>query len=75
MDEKLACKNIRQAIMPIKYSDLERVQEGFYKSKCPVCHEGVLPLSRDLSNKGKIIEHDTCLLCGQRFRYIDFETI
>ena len=64
--------NIRNRPIVVKHEDLERFcDESSYKRKCPKCKEGVLFVRRD--GNLKIIEHDMCWGCGQRFIYSDVE--
>ena len=58
----------------IKHSSLKRVGDSLFRSECPKCKDGILPVTRDQKTL-KIIAEDYCLLCGQRFIYEDFETI
>ena len=58
-------KNIRKPSVKIKHSDLERFSDdSIFKSICPVCKIGILPLSRDLK-EFKLMNTDRCMLCGQ----------
>lgn len=58
----------------LKHSSLKRVGDSVFKSECPKCKDGILPVTRDPKTL-KIIAEDYCLLCGQHFIYEDFERI
>ncbi len=45
---------------------------GSFKSLCPFCDKGLLPVSRN-QESGELLPADRCLLCGQLVIYDDFE--
>jgi len=67
----LVGKNIKRPVKKIKHQDLERYGDSIFKSICPECKEGLLLVRRD-SDSSKLLDNDMCVLCGQRFKYIDF---
>ena len=67
-------KNLDKPIIEVKHADLERFGESLYRSECPKCGKGLLLVGRD--NKTFILqEYDLCILCGQKFRYLDIEDL
>ena len=75
MSEKtLAGCNMDKPIVEVKWSELELVQSGQYKSECPVCKKGMLLIGRD-KETFELQELDMCILCGQKFRYLDIEDL
>jgi hypothetical protein len=53
----------------VQHGKLTRSGESPYRSKCPVCKEGLLLIAR-LDN-GDLNKLDSCIRCGQRFVYED----
>ena len=45
-----------------------------YKRECPFCENGLLLVGRDRETM-ELEEHDGCIGCGQRVRYLDIEKI
>ncbi len=70
----LAGINIQKPIIRIPHSKLERSGDSIFKSKCPECKEGILLMWRD-SDFFKLEDGDMCILCGQRFIYLDIDDI
>lgn len=62
--------NINKPIKKVKHADLERIGDARYKSKCPFCPEGILPVRRD-QNTLRLQYEDACYYCGQRVLYTD----
>jgi hypothetical protein len=64
-------QNLRKALLHVRHSDLARIgpTSGHYKSRCPACKEGVLPVRRGPA--GTLSRLDVCLFCGQQFFYVD----
>lgn len=62
--------NIHKPIVRLKHAKLERVGDSRYKSKCPLCKVGVLPVRRDQETM-KLLDTDACYHCGQRVFYTD----
>lgn len=59
----------------VKHSELERASENSrYKSNCPSCPDGVLPVRRHTLTY-ELEEMDFCLGCGQAFIYEDIEQV
>jgi len=73
LERKIKDRQRRKPIR-LKHSSLRRVGDSMFKSECPKCREGTLPVTRDQKTL-KVIAEDYCLLCGQRFIYTDFERI
>ena len=72
--ELLAGVNIRKPAVAVKHSSLTRFGDSAYKSVCPVCKEGILPVGRD-PRSFELQEYDRCFLCGQQFQYLDIEQL
>jgi len=72
--KQLALKNIKKPIKKVKHQDLTRFnpENSIFKSICPVCKKGILLVGRDQMTFD-ILTNDVCVLCGQRFIYIDIE--
>lgn len=63
--------NLKKPPIEVKHSELERASdESAYRSICPVCHEGVLLISRPIG-VFKLRRDERCTLCGQTFWYTD----
>lgn len=61
--------------LEVRHADLERVgPKDRWKSRCPVCGEGVLTVRRNELTL-EIERWDACLLCGQRFQYMDIRAM
>ncbi len=56
------------------HSKLRPADAGRYKSECPKCRIGMLPVRRD-DKTFNILKEDNCLLCGQHFIYADVDNI
>jgi len=59
-------------VIQVSHADLERWDDGPYKSKCPTCKDGILMICRD-SSTFKLQRRDRCISCGQQFNYTDAE--
>ena len=66
--------NFDKPVIEVRHAELQRVGDSAYKSACPVCGEGVLAVRRHPVTF-ELLELDTCLLCGQQFRYLDIKGI
>jgi hypothetical protein len=66
--------NIQKPVIMVKHSELERSDESIFRSNCPECKEGILPVSRNYETF-ELEAEDRCLLCGQRYIYQDIEEI
>lgn len=64
--------NSDKPILDVEHKKLIRVGVSPYRSDCPVCKKGILPVTRH-SKTYKLLEFDRCLLCGQRVRYTDIQ--
>lgn len=62
-------KNRAEPFRWVKHGELTRSGESPYRSKCPVCKEGLLLIAR-LDN-GDLNKLDSCIRCAQRFVYED----
>ena len=58
----------------VKHAELKRVGESDFKSKCPVCDDGILLVKRDVTTL-KVLADDICISCGQQFHYTDAKKI
>lgn len=64
--------NLNKTLIRVAHDELERWDDGAYKSKCPACEEGLLLVRRD--HKTLELERlDQCVSCGQQFYYTDSE--
>lgn len=62
--------NTNKPIIRVAHADLERWDDGPYKSKCPACEDGILLICRN--QKSFCLERqDRCISCGQQFYYTD----
>jgi len=67
--------NAEKPILDVLHSELQRYSDSsMYKSKCPVCEEGLLLIGRNQENH-KLLEVDYCVLCGQHVRYLDIDRL
>lgn len=67
--------NIEEAIIEVEHAKLERYSEdSLFKSKCPVCDDGVLLLRRH-PETFILVEYDACILCGQHVCYTDIDEL
>ena len=65
------CCNVGRPTKNVKWSSLKPDSiESMWRRQCPVCKEGVLLVYRN-NETLQLEEHDRCILCGQRFKYID----
>ena len=67
-------ENFNKEILKVKHSELQRVGDSIYRSLCPICRKGILLMQRNKVTF-KLSNYDNCVLCGQRFEYIDIESI
>jgi len=66
--------NATKPIKEIRHADLERwSDESRFKSKCPVCADGILLIGRD--ELGQLQGFDRCIGCGQAFKYLDIDDL
>lgn len=56
----------------LKHIELKRVDGSLYRSACPCCDRGRLPVLRD-PRTYKILRTDRCTLCAQGVIYTDKE--
>jgi len=71
MEDNLVGTNLNKAPIHLRHADLERVGGSQFKSVCPACMVGILPVRRNQEDM-KIEPIDNCLLCGQTVFYDDF---
>lgn len=76
MSEVKNCiRNLNNPVKTVKHSDLKRFSDdSLYRSKCPVCNEGVLMVGRS-QQTFELLEVDHCTSCGQPFRYEDINEL
>ncbi|MHA1469721.1 MAG: hypothetical protein ACTSSP_04075 [Candidatus Asgardarchaeia archaeon] len=79
MDEeakKFSGVNINEPAVEVKHAELKRLAhtESLFRSECPVCKIGVLLVRRDQETL-EITAEDMCILCGQKFVYVDIEDL
>jgi len=68
-------KNIGKALIKVRHSELSAFGDSLYKRYCPECKKGLLMVSRERKEPYRITDYDICLLCGQRFQYVDVLTM
>jgi hypothetical protein len=74
MPEKVQ-NNFGNPVMEVLHSKLSRLDpESEYRSRCLRCDEGMLLVHRD-SITLEIQAEDHCILCGQRYRYLDMDVL
>lgn len=62
--------NRRSSVLSLFHSALQRFGDGVFKSKCPVCDDGVLLVKRDRASLA-VTPFDHCVSCGQKVNYLD----
>lgn len=67
-------RNMNRETISVSHSELTRYGDGIYRSECPECKVGLLSVHKDQETL-ILEEYDTCVLCGQSFRYLDIETM
>ena len=75
MNEKYFAEiNTHKPVINIRHKELKRIGSSIYRSICPLCKVGCLPILiyRD-SDSFKLLRDDVCILCGQHFYYTDLE--
>lgn len=65
----LELSNMNQPVLKVKHASLNRCGESEFRSECPACKIGILPMHRD--EDLKLLKEDRCLLCAQMIEYID----
>lgn len=64
-------ENAGKDALRVRHSEMERYDsESIFKTSCPVCKEGVLLVRRRKGYVG-VLSEDNCVLCGQKFVYLD----
>ena len=61
-------KNINKPTIKISHKKLKRIGNSAYRSKCPICKEGILLVQRN-QKTFELLKLDRCILCGQSFEY------
>lgn len=65
--------NADKETIAVYWSQLKpSTDEQSYKRDCPFCEAGLLLVGRDRETM-ELEEHDGCIGCGQRVRYLDIE--
>ncbi len=67
---ELSAVNSLKDPIEVRHADLKRSDTSKFRSDCPACKLGILPVTRDPDTL-EVISRDRCLLCGQRFIYQD----
>lgn len=68
-------KNMNAEPIHVNHADLTRCSYGsVYKSKCPVCENGILLVHRE-GETLELSDTDRCLLCGQLVIYDDIKAM
>ena len=70
--DRVSCRYRNRAVMVVQHAALRRWSDSMFKSECPRCHYGLLPVARD-SMTFQLLDLDRCVLCGQRVRYTDMD--
>lgn len=63
-------ENQHAPVRAVRHAELERVSASAFRSRCPVCKEGLLLVYRD-SETMKLSRWDVCTRCAQGFEYVD----
>lgn len=65
--------NYHKPLIKVRHQDLILFDptNSQYKTNCPVCENGILPMRRDPDKDFQLEASDMCLGCGQHFRYTD----
>lgn len=61
--------NRRAPVLFLLHSSLQRFGDSAFKSRCPVCDDGVLTVTRNADLV--IVPDDVCISCGQKVNYLD----
>ena len=69
--ENLSGINIDKPPIHVRHADLERQDNSSFRSDCPACKVGSIPVRRNMETM-EIEPIDNCLLCGQTVVYDDF---
>ena len=73
--ERISGCNATKPAITVKHSELKLVSSNSaFRSFCPACKDGVLPVSRDRETL-ELLALDRCLLCGQEVIYGDIEDL
>lgn len=62
--------NRSEPVLVLLHSSIRRFDDGAFKSECPVCEGGILPVHRHHKTYA-VSALDSCGLCGQRVVYVD----
>ena len=62
--------NSSNPVRSVLHSDLTRVDDSPFRSECPACKSGMLPVHRN-NYSFKVSRRDHCIACGQRYEYLD----
>lgn len=67
--------NSHRPVLEVLHSSMARASpDSDYKSKCLRCTTGVLSMRVKMGPPPNIWDNDTCLVCGQRYLYLDGPT-
>lgn len=64
--------NRQRPVCRVRHDTLTREGDSRYKSTCPECESGLLTMQRTTPG-GRLLRHDRCTLCCQRFFYTDID--
>ena len=68
-------RNMNAPVIEVNFLDLQKANENsLFKSKCPVCEDGLLLIYRD-QKTGELQEYDRCIACGQSVKYLDIKKL
>jgi len=68
----MALENINEPVLRVRFYDLIPFSdESSFRSRCPVCEDGVLLVGRDEETPRELLPFDRCVSCGQRVEYMD----
>jgi len=74
MEHPLTCTRLHEPVQEVRHANLKRFGDSVFKSVCPACREGLLLVRRD-EETFDILAEDTCILCCQRFKYLDIKEL
>lgn len=67
--------NHKNPPIQIAHAELERYDEGAFKSKCMRCEKGILLVRRLQDYPYTLLPDDNCIACGQTYVYLDIERL
>lgn len=67
--------NLNRPVMYVLHRQMKRATgDSLYRTECARCPTGVLLVMRDRETL-ELAADDNCIVCGQRYRYLDIEEL